>query len=472
MVFSSLIFLFAFLPAVLGVYYIVSRNYRNVVLLLFSYLFYLWGGGWFLGILVLSTIVDYELGLLVDRSINKQRFWWVFISILFNLSLLIYFKYTNFFVAELNKGLSSLGFTSIYWISVVMPIGISFFTFQKISYIVDVYRGTRRALTNFIDFSLYVALFPKLIAGPIVRFYEISEQFKNRTETLGVFYQGILRFCWGLMKKAILAAPCGEIADAVFSLDPGALDTKTAWLGAFAYTLQIYFDFSAYTDMAIGLGMMFGFKLPENFNRPYSALSITDFWRRWHITLTNFFRDYLYIPLGGNRKGTGRTYFNLMLVFILCGLWHGANWTFLLWGMYHGGLLIIERLSGLRTTEATSHLFLRRSVTLILVIIGWTFFRANGLEQVAAFLKAMFSPVYQPLPFELRVVLNNRNLLFFLIAALVIFLPRGFSGARLLSLQTTPLIIVMRTSLLLVLVMYSIATIASGSFSPFLYFQF
>ncbi|MBE9528808.1 MAG: MBOAT family protein, partial [Proteobacteria bacterium] len=379
MIFPSQIFLFVFLPAILAVYYLSGRRYRNLVLLLFSYLFYIWGSGHFLFILIASTLVDYVFGLIIERSYNNRRRLWLVISIFINLSILGYFKYSNFFIRQVNNALSSFDTSLIDWTSVVLPIGISFFTFQKITYVVDVYRGTRKALNNPIDYALYVALFPQLIAGPIVRFHEISEQIKSRKETLDCFYQGILRFSWGLMKKVLLANSCGEIADAIFALNGGMLDTKTAWLGVLAYTLQIYFDFSAYSDMAIGLGRMFGFKFPENFNRPYSAISITDFWRRWHITLSNFFRDYLYIPLGGNRTGAARTYVNLMIVFVLCGLWHGANWTFLVWGVFHGALLIVERFIGLRESGSISYIIFRRTVTLFLVMVGWVFFRAEVL---------------------------------------------------------------------------------------------
>jgi alginate O-acetyltransferase complex protein AlgI len=255
-------------------------------------------------------------------------------------------------------------------------------------------------------------------------------------------------------------------------MDQGSLDSQTAWMGVFAYTLQIYFDFSGYTDMALGLGLMFGFKLPENFNRPYSAISITDFWRRWHMSLTNFFRDYLYIPLGGNRLGTARTYFNLITVFVLCGFWHGARWTFLAWGLYHGGLLVIERITGLRNVEATSYSFIRRFFTLLLIIVGWVIFRAKSLRQAVAFLTAMFLPMHKPITLELVIALNGRNLFFLSLAALVIFLPRDFTMAKLLATETTPAFAAIRGGLVMVLVLYSIAFIASGSFNPFIYFQF
>lgn len=475
MLFSSLIFLFIFLPAVLACYYLSPRYYRNGVLLIFSLFFYLWGSGWFIFFFIFSTLVDYVIGLFIDR--NKGRSparWWLILSIIFNLSLLVYFKYSNFFISNINYTFLHLGVKPIVWTKVILPIGISFFTFHKISYIVDVYRGTRHALISFVDFALYLAFFPQLIAGPIVRFHEISEQIKSRTETIERFYQGVLRFLWGLIKKVILANSCGIIADAVFGLDIGMIDSKLAWLGVFAYTLQIYLDFSAYSDMAIGLGYMFGFILPENFNRPYSAISITDFWRRWHISLSRFFKDYVYIPLGGNRHGVYRTYINLMIIFVLCGMWHGANWTFLIWGLYHGGLLVIERLTGFDTLDSDSKLFLvlKRISTFLLVMVGWVLFRADSLTQAKVFFKDMFSIVQMPLPLEINLVLNGRNVFFILVAALVLFLPRDFSGAGFLLKGKPTIIAVPQLILILLLVFYSITALVNGSYNPFIYFQF
>jgi alginate O-acetyltransferase complex protein AlgI len=283
MVFSTTIFLFGFLPAVIISYYgqqlLTPQKLRNIVLLFFSYLFYLYGAAGFLLILILSTLADYLLGRLIDRKVKYKKLW-LSLSLLLNLGLLAYFKYANFFVAELNSFLLGLKFFPIEWNAVVLPIGISFFTFQKLSYIIDVYRGKSRALTNVIDFALYIAMFPQLIAGPIVRFSYIRRQLKDRRESWNTFYNGTLRFCWGLLKNVVIASSCAQITDLIFDLQLELLDTKVAWLGAITYTLQIYFDFSAYSDMTIGMGMMFGFTFPENFNRPYSAVSITDPWRQ------------------------------------------------------------------------------------------------------------------------------------------------------------------------------------------------
>ncbi|MBI3621753.1 MAG: MBOAT family protein [Nitrospirae bacterium] len=476
MVFSSLLFLFLFLPAVLAGYYLAPPRHRNAVLLCFSYLFYLWGAGAFLFLLMLSTLVNYALGLLIDRRSgpdarrpNAHR--WLAAALLFNLSILATFKYANFLIGEINKGLAVLDLPPLFWAGVALPLGISFFTFHQISYVVDVYRGRRPACARVVDFALYVAMFPQLVAGPIIQFHEISEQLKQRLETLQGFHQGLLRFCWGLIKKILLADSCAKIADAVFA-QTGPLGTGAAWLGVFAYTLQIYFDFSAYSDMAIGLGLLFGFTFPENFHRPYSALSITDFWRRWHMTLTRFFRDYLYIPLGGNRRGPLRTYANLITVFLLCGMWHGANWTFLIWGGYHGALLILERITGMNRTEASGLPLLRRALTLLLVAVGWVFFRAHDLGQAADLLGAMFRPAAVPTAPEIMETLNNRNLFFLALSGLVFLLPREFSGAKLL-LTPRPLASAMvQAGVLLAVTAYGIALLASEAFNPFIYFRF
>ena len=475
MVFSSTIFLFAFLPAVIILYYgqrfLFAKKLRNAFLLFFSYLFYLYGAAGFLLILILSTLADYILARLIDRQIKYRRLWLCF-SLLLNLGLLAYFKYANFFIEELNHLLASWNFFPIEWNAVMLPIGISFFTFQKLSYIIDVYRGKSPALKNVLDFALYIAMFPQLIAGPIVRFNQIINQLKERRESWSDFFNGTQRFCWGLAKKVIIANSCGQIADVIFGLDPQLLDTKTAWLGAIAYTLQIYFDFSAYCDMAIGLGMLFGFSFPENFNRPYSAISITDFWRRWHITLSRWFRDYLYIPLGGNRRGVFRTCLNTALVCILCGLWHGANWTFLLWGIYHGVFLITERVTGIRDLSAEKHTLIRRLTTLIIVVVGWVIFRAESLHQAVEFLIAMFRISDLPISYELIRALNYRNTFFGMAALSVFFLPGNFSFIKLLINKNDPIPVLAGALMILLLLPYCAALVVGGASGPFIYYRF
>jgi alginate O-acetyltransferase complex protein AlgI len=475
MLFASPLFLFVFLPMVIICYYgrkcLAGDGLRNSVLLLFSYLFYLFGAAGFVLLLAVSTLADYGLGLLIHRY-RKRAGLWVFCSLLINLGLLFYFKYADFFVAEFNRAAAAWGMSGLGWPAVVLPIGISFFTFQKISYIVDVYRRNVPALFNLVDFALYVAMFPQLVAGPIVRFKDIRQQLTDRSESWEQFYTGVLRFCWGLAKKVLIADACGQIADAAFGLQGNLLDTKTAWLGALAYTLQIYFDFSAYSDMAIGLAALFGFELLENFQRPYAAVSLTDFWQRWHISLSRWFRDYLYIPLGGNRGGQLRTYFNLMVVFLLCGLWHGANWTFVLWGLYHGFFLVLERFTGLRRIPSDRWVAVRRTATLIVVVIGWVLFRSETLNAAGHYLHVMLVPLNRPLPFELYTVLNHRNVVFFGMACLSMLaagqMPTGARIVRHHGVAGVALAIV----LIILVLPYCAAFLVDGTDNPFIYFRF
>ncbi|MBW2335365.1 MAG: MBOAT family protein [Deltaproteobacteria bacterium] len=475
MVFSSTFFLFSFLPAVIICYYaqrlLVPTRLRNATLLFFSYLFYLYGAAGFLLILIMSTFADYLLGLLIDRDARHKKLW-LCLSVIFNLGLLAYFKYANFFVAEFNSALVFFQYFPIDWKEVIFPIGISFFTFKKLSYIIDVYRGESPAMENIVDFALYIAMFPQLIAGPIVRYSYIRSQLKDRRESWNNFYMGILRFCWGLAKKVMIANSCGQIADVIFNLDLELLDTKVAWLGAIAYTLQIYFDFSAYSDMAIGLGLLFGFKTTENFNRPYSSVSVTDFWRRWHITLSQWFRDYLYIPLGGNRRGILRTCFNMAVVCILCGFWHGANWTFLIWGIYHAVFLILERVTGARSIPLEKYRAVRRVVTLFIVTVGWVIFRSEDISQAMGFLGTMFTASDSTLSYELSRALNYRNILFLMTALTVFFLPGNFSGIKFLTYKKDRTALTAGALMILLLLPYCVALIAGGVSSPFIYYRF
>ena len=475
MVFSSAIFLFGFLPAAIVVYYVprllLQKRAGNAILLVFSYIFYLYGAAGFLLILLVSTVADYVIGLLIDRNARRKDLW-LSVSLVINIGLLVYFKYANFFVGEVNRALVSFGFLPFRWTEVLLPIGISFFTFQKLSYVIDVYRGKSRALLSIVDFALYVANFARLIAGPIVRFSYISDQLRGRKESWDFFFRGIVRFCWGLAKKVMIANSCGQIADIIFGPNLGLLDTKSAWLGSIAYTLQIYFDFSAYSDMAIGLGLMFGFTFPENFNRPYSAVSITDFWRRWHITLSRWFRDYLYIPLGGNRRGTARTCGNMAAVFVLCGLWHGANWTFVFWGVYHGVFLILERITGIRDVPPEKYRTVRRATTLLIVTLGWVLFRSEDVSQAVGFLGVMFTATDLPISYELSLALNYRNVLFMLAALTVFFMPRQFSPIRTLISRSDPISLTAGAVMILLLFPYCVALIVGGSNSPFIYYRF
>lgn len=459
MVFSSITFILLFLPIFLFVYYFSNDKFKNTVILIFSYIFYAWGSINFLLILILSTTVDYIIGLLIGKGKYKKIF--VGISITINLSLLIYFKYANFFVGEWNNVLITLGMEGIHWTKVALPIGISFFTFQKITYIVDIYRGKVKPLKNYIDFAIYVALFPQLIAGPIVRFHEISDQIKSRTHTLDKFFDGVWRFSIGLGKKVILANSMGQIADEIFNMSEGDISSPIAWIGIISYSFQIYFDFSGYSDMAIGLGKMMGFKLPENFNRPYIANSITDFWRRWHITLSNFFRDYVYIPLGGNRKGTNRTYINLWIVFFLSGLWHGASWTFIIWGLYHGFFLVIERISlleKLNKIKVFNHVY-----AYLVILFGWVFFRSDNISYAFAYIYNMLDLTYISNPINYITVLNSKTIFLFIMSVI-------FSVIKLPDTLYKKTYIIGIVSLFILI--YSLLLLSNTSYNPFIYFRF
>ncbi len=341
MVFSSNLFLFVFLPVFLGGLLLTPARFRNGFILLSSLVFYAAGSGELLWILLFSIFWNFVIARFIARKPTKPV---LALGITVNLALIVYYKYGNFFWKELAESLSGIGFSlDGPAMSIALPIGISFFTFQATSYLIDVYRRTIKPADTLIGFGMYLANFPQLIAGPIVRYADVADRIRHRPITLEGFTGGINRFCVGIGKKVLLADPTGEIADLVFALPSDELTTPLAWLGVTAYTFQIYFDFSGYSDMAIGLGLMMGFTFPENFDQPYRSRSITEFWRRWHMTLSSWFRDYLYIPLGGNRSGRARTYFNLFMVFFFCGLWHGAAYTFVVWGMFHGILLTFER---------------------------------------------------------------------------------------------------------------------------------
>ncbi len=391
MVFSSASFLFYFLPVVLALYFscVSFGRLRNWILLAASLFFYTWGEGEYVVIMLLSIVANYAFGIWVhkahERSDAKRQ---VAVAIAFNLLLLVIFKYTNFIVANLNTLLGQVGLPVISIGQVHLPIGISFFTFHCISYIMDIYRRQTPPQMSLPNTALYISLFPQLVAGPIIRYKDIAAQITHRTVGIERFSKGINRFVIGLGKKVLIANVVGLPADKIFAIPAEHLTTPVAWLGIVCYTLQIYFDFSGYSDMAIGLGHMFGFKFMENFNYPYVSRSIQEFWRRWHISLSTWFRDYLYIPLGGNRAGKARMYFNLVTVFFLCGLWHGASWNFVIWGMFHGLFSVLERFSLFRRLTQGPRLF-AHAYTLLVVMVAWVFFRAETLPVALNYLKAM-----------------------------------------------------------------------------------
>lgn len=369
----------------------LPQKLRNYFITLASIAFYVWGAPKYFSILAFSILFDFFIAKQIAKYEGQKRKWLLAFSVCVNVGLLLYFKYANFFIENVSATLVSAGFEEIKWVAVALPIGISFFTFHELSYVIDVYRGVKKPMKNIADYALYILLFPQLIAGPIVRFNEISDQIIDRkaNETLDNRLQGLFRFIIGLAKKVLIANNMAVVADQLFNAGAANLSTEQAWIGALAYTFQIYFDFSGYSDMAIGMARMMGFKFPENFNNPYIAQSITDFWRRWHMTLSRWMRDYLYIPLGGNKVPTWRMYFNLWVVFIISGFWHGAEWNFLIWGCYHGLFLVLDKLF---LTKLTSHIgkLPRIALTFFLVVIGWVFFRADNLAAATDYLQVMF----------------------------------------------------------------------------------
>ncbi|MBQ7337279.1 MAG: MBOAT family protein [Clostridia bacterium] len=381
MVFSSTLFLFIFLPIVLIIYYLIPKKYvmlKNIELLIASMIFYAWGERIYVGLMIISIAANYVFGLLLELfEKRKQRLAVVIISVIFNLGLLFFFKYINFF-------------TNNAFPSIVLPIGISFFTFQIMSYTIDVYWGNVKTQRNIFNLALYLSLFPQLIAGPIVRYIDVEREIGYRTYTVDSVYRGVCRFTVGLAKKVVISNTVALLADTIFAFPASGMSAATAWLGAIAYTLQIYFDFSGYSDMAIGMGHMMGFNFLENFNYPYISRTVQEFWRRWHMSLSTWFKDYLYIPLGGNRKGKIRTYINLIIVFACTGFWHGAAWNFLVWGLYHGFFQIVERLGLKKILEKIPRVF-GHIYTILVFIIGWVLFRAESLQYAWDYVKTMFS---------------------------------------------------------------------------------
>ena len=392
MVFSSPTFICLFLPLTLGLYFLLPKSTNNLVLVAASIAFYGWGDPVAaLALIAPSVMINFQLGRLIGAAEGAARRRLIIAAIGFNLAVLIVFKYTRFIVGNLNDVLALVGVPALTVPDIPLPLGISFFTFHILSYLIDIYRGVLPPQQSFAAFALYIVNFPQLIAGPIIRYRQIADQLESRSVALGDVEYGTLRFTTGLAKKLLIADPLGQIADVVFGVTAPELTTGAAWLGVVCYALQIYFDFSGYSDMAIGLARLFGFRFPENFNYPYSAISIQDFWRRWHMTLSAWFRDYVYIPLGGNRFGGWMTARNLWLVFFLTGAWHGASWNFIIWGLWHGLFLSLERLPTISRLLERSPRVLRTGYVLLVVLIGWVFFRAPTLDHALAYLERMFA---------------------------------------------------------------------------------
>jgi alginate O-acetyltransferase complex protein AlgI len=480
LVFSSPIFLFGFLPLALIFYFLSPKAAKNLVLLVISLVFYAWGEIFYVCIMLFSILANYVFGVFIQAfSGRPTKSKYLLISgVIVNLLLLISFKYANFISDNLDVVLEAAGVSTINLAPVHLPLGISFFTFQAMSYIIDVYRRKVPAQKNLFNLALYISLFPQLIAGPIVRYKDIADQILQRTHPINLFAKGIRRFIYGLAKKTLIANTLGQVADNIFGLTGNDLTTPLAWLGIVAYSLQIYFDFSGYSDMAIGLGMMFGFKFFENFNYPYISNSVQEFWRRWHISLSTWFRDYVYISLGGNRVSTFRVYVNLLTVFMLTGFWHGASWSFLVFGLFHGGFLVIERL-GLgqilkNLWRPASHMYL-----ILVVMIGFVIFRAGDLEQAIFYLKSMsnLSNVHTT-EFQYAQALSYEAMYAFafgILLSMPIF-PRltGYliSVTKGSLLKRTIYIDFPETVLLSILFLLSIMKIASSTYNPFIYFRF
>jgi len=476
MVFSSVTFLFFFLPAVLIVYYLTPRRFRNTLLLAASLVFYAWGAGWLVLVLIGSIVANNVFGLAVERSMDGGRRHHartvLAIAIVMNVGLLAWFKYANFTVETLDGVMGAVGAGALPWAEILLPIGISFYTFHSLSYLIDIYRGTARHLAHPVDFGLYITFFPQLVAGPIVRFHEIRDQLVERTETTDTFAAGVYRFCHGLGKKVLIADTVAPIADAAFATPTGDLNTVTALVGVVAYAVQLYFDFSGYTDMALGLAMMFGIHLPENFARPYASRSITEFWRRWHMSLSRWFRDYLYIPLGGNRGSTAQTYRNLIIVFLITGLWHGAAWTFVLWGVFHGTMLLIERVTGVgRADLGDRRDLVGQARTIALVLFAWILFRSPDLPYALGYMGALLHPS-GGLTTDVALALDPMAAIALLIGIASVAIPRDWVTGVELQRARVPSVRVMRLASVGLVFPASIVFLVAAGFSPFLYFQF
>lgn len=463
MVFSSIFFIFYFLPAILAVYFLAPKRHRNLVLFLGSLIFYAWGEPVYVALMLFSTAFNYFAGRKIGRTeqqAQKKRV--LTISVVVNLAILVFFKYTNFFLGLINTALP----WDIPYLNLALPIGISFYTFQTMSYVIDVYRGKVAAQKNFINFGTYVTLFPQLIAGPIVRYSTIEKQLTSRRETIEGFSSGLMCFAAGLAKKVLIANNIGLLWDSVHATALPELSALSAWLGIIAFAFQIYFDFSGYSDMAIGLGRMFGFEFEQNFNYPYTSKSITDFWRRWHISLSTWFKEYVYIPLGGNRAGRGRAHLNILIVWVLTGFWHGASFNFLTWGLYYALLLMLEKdvlaklLNKLPKAVGTVY-------TLFFVLIGWVLFASDSLTESIGYLKVMFglSGAGAVSPMFFYDVLSNMVLLVIAAAA---SLPFGAKIGR-RYVQKSPAAAVIPVAVVLIL---CTAYLVDAGYNPFLYFRF
>jgi alginate O-acetyltransferase complex protein AlgI len=462
--------LFFFLPLVIAGYHLLKENYRLYFLLLASLFFYAWGEGRYVSVMLLSILTNYTFGLFIHKSIATQQK--VLAKIMFilsvacNLGILFYFKYLNFTINTFNRFLS----TSFVYHQIVLPIGISFFTFQGMSYVIDLYWQKVKVQKDPVKLAFYISFFPQLIAGPIVRYIDIEKQIYERNESVEKFASGVQRFIVGLAKKVIIANSVGYVADLIFAVPAVENTAVVAWLGVTCYAFQIYFDFSGYSDMAIGLGRMFGFEFLENFNYPYISKTITEFWRRWHISLSSWFRDYVYIPLGGNRKGN--VYVNLLIVFVLTGFWHGASFNFFVWGLWHGLFLVIEHLFTAREVKNKYLIPMRYILTMLIVIFGWVFFRSPGLYYALSYLGIMFGIIKpENVGFTVWYFLSPK-IIFMLCLATISSTPILKLAGNFLKIQNNFIVRKITSGILLILFFACIVIVTSTSYNPFIYFRF
>lgn len=466
MVFSSTIFLCVYLPLVLLGYYICPKKGRNLFLLIASLVFYAWGEPKYVFLMIFSILVNYIFGRLMDKHReNKKRLKLMLVlSVVIDIGLLSVFKYTDFIITNVNAIFGA----NFDLLNIALPIGISFYTFQAMSYTIDVYRNDVRVQKNLIDFGMYITMFPQLIAGPIVRYADVQDQLAERSVTTADFSEGVMRFVVGLGKKVLLANQMGAVWSEIYALG-GDVSALMAWTGAIAYTFQIYFDFSGYSDMAIGLGRMFGFKFPENFRYPYQSVSITDFWRRWHITLSTWFKEYLYIPLGGNRRGLARQALNLLIVWSLTGFWHGAGWNFVMWGLYYFVILFIEKLFLLKALDKLPKFF-RHVYALVLIIIGWVIFASDDVSVLLPYLGSMFGANGAIGGMDVYTLLTKAVLLIICCIASTELPKKLFLSAA--GAMNEKAAFTLKSVLMIALLALSMILLIGDSYNPFLYFRF
>lgn len=466
MLFSSISFIYVFLPIVSLLYLAARKELHNPILLTASILFYAWGEPRYLAVMLVTILVNYLGALLIEKYPQKKKLA-LTLTVAADLGFLIYFKYFNFILDNIN----AIFHTNIDFIKVIMPIGISFYTFQAMSYLIDVYRGECKAQKDIYKLALYICLFPQLIAGPIVKYHDVAEQIDSREVSFEKVDIGVKRFIIGLAKKMLIANTMGAIADKIFVQAPDTFTPLVAWIGSFAYTIQLFYDFSGYSDMAIGLGLIFGFRFMENFNYPYISKSITEFWRRWHISLSTWFKQYLYIPLGGNKISKNRTYINLAIVFLLTGVWHGASWNFIFWGLWNGFFIILEKMTGWhKETDKPFINFLKHIYTIFIFVLGWVMFRADNMHYAAIYLKNMFGLVkVHDIAYGISYYGDTVEILTF-ITAVICAMP-VFS--KILEIKQERKILRSIVNIwLIILFILSTAAIAASTYNPFIYFRF